>query len=112
MKRVLIEAVILLLLAAIPAAGSAFYHADKIKWSEQTLAKGEVFLSTISSWQDVLWVDARSRADYEKDHIPGAVLLNEDEWDEQFPALLAVLKSQRPIVFYFGSESCQLSSEV
>lgn len=49
----------------------------------EPLAPGEIDLQTLSSMSaaDILWVDARSKAKFESRHIPGALLLNQAEWE-------------------------------
>jgi rhodanese-related sulfurtransferase len=49
----------------------------------EPLAPGEIDLRVLSSLRaaDILWVDARSKAKFENRHIPGAVLLNQAEWE-------------------------------
>ena len=49
----------------------------------EPLAPGEIDLQILSSMRapDILWVDARSKAKFESRHIPGALLLNQAEWE-------------------------------
>jgi rhodanese-related sulfurtransferase len=49
----------------------------------EPLAPGEIDLQTLSSVRppDILWVDARSKTKFESRHIPGALLLNQAEWE-------------------------------
>ena len=49
----------------------------------EPLAPGEIDLQTLSAMRppDVLWVDARSKAKFESRHIPGALLLNQAQWE-------------------------------
>jgi rhodanese-related sulfurtransferase len=49
----------------------------------EPLGPGEVDLQTLRSMHapDILWVDARSKAKFESRRIPGAVLLNQTEWE-------------------------------
>ncbi len=49
----------------------------------EPLAAGEIDLQTLSSMHasDILWVDARSKAKFKSRHIPGALLLNQIEWE-------------------------------
>ena len=51
--------------------------------SAEPLASGEIDLKALSSVRapDILWVDARSKAKFESRHIPGALLLNQAEWE-------------------------------
>jgi hypothetical protein len=51
--------------------------------SAEPLAPGEIDLQTLSSMRaaDILWVDARSKAKFDSRHIPGALLLNQADWE-------------------------------
>jgi rhodanese-related sulfurtransferase len=98
----------LLLLALLPAVASALFHPRRPSWQAD-----EVVLSLAESWGDkVLWVDARPAEDYEHEHIPGAVSLNEDAWDALLPDALDAWTMERIIVVYCSSLSCQASHEV
>lgn len=60
----------------------------------------------------MLWVDARSAAEYEAEHVPGALSLNMEEWDRLFPEFLDQWSPEKKIVVYCGAASCGLSQEV
>ena len=60
----------------------------------------------------VLWVDARNAAAYELAHIPGALSLTEENWDQQFPLFLAAWSPRLRVVVYCNSESCDASQAV
>jgi rhodanese-related sulfurtransferase len=49
----------------------------------EPLGPGEIDLKALSSMpaSEILWVDARSAAKFESRHIPGALLLNQAEWE-------------------------------
>ncbi len=81
-----------------------------LKWGEDP---NRVDLATILSWQEpVIWVDARSREDYEAAHWPGAVLLNLDEWDDLVPGFLEVWDPEKKVVVYCDGGACRASEEV
>jgi rhodanese-related sulfurtransferase len=64
-------------------------------------------------WGDkVLFVDARSRQRYEAGHIPGAILLNEEQWDTLFPAFSDAWDPDKTIVVYCDGGGCEASQEV
>ena len=70
-------------------------------------------LSEIAEWKDrVLWVDARSSVDFSGDHIPGAVRLTEDDWNELLPELLKSWEPNCAVVVYCNSRKCHTSEEV
>ncbi len=61
----------------------------------------------------VIWVDARPDAEFERDHVPGAILLNEDRWNELLPQFLQQQWSpEKKIVVYCSSQSCNLAGDV
>ncbi len=105
--------VILLLAAALPAALTALFHPKRPVY-ELVLQPGEVTLATVLAWEDgsVLWIDARDRTEFEEDHIPGAVLLNEDEWEALFFDFLEHDPLGRTLVVYCSSRECGSSHRV
>ena len=48
---------------------------------------------------------------FDADHMPGAILLNEDSWDSLLPDFLAQWQPGRPVVVYCGP-SCESSRRV
>ena len=109
--RALRQLAMLLALALIPAAVSG---AIQLKWSKpEPLGESEVRLETARMWGGkVLWVDARTRARFEREHIPGAVLLNEDEWVRLVGPFLDAWEPEKTIVVYCDSGSCDASLAV
>jgi rhodanese-related sulfurtransferase len=109
--RVFRQLAILLGLALIPAIVSA---AVQLRWNhEEPLAAGEVRIATTRDWGDkVIWVDARSRAKFEQRHIPGAVLLNEDEWDKLVSPFLDAWDPDKEVVVYCDGGGCEASTAV
>ena len=78
MARALRQLAMLMALALVPAVVSG---AIRLRWQKpEPLGESEVRLETARMWgEKVLWVDARPRTKFEHEHVPGAVLLNEDE---------------------------------
>lgn len=111
-KRFAQQSLLLLLLAAAAAALTSWMHPRTPVLGEQPLEPGEVRLQTVLEWENVIWLDARSRAEFEEEHIPGAQLLNEDEWETLFFDFLDTWDPDQPIVVYCGSTQCQASKKV
>jgi rhodanese-related sulfurtransferase len=64
-------------------------------------------------WGDkALYVDARPRQRYEAGHIPGAILLNEEQWDSLFPLFSDAFDPDKTIVVYCDGGGCEASHEV
>lgn len=113
------------LAAVVPALASAFLHPKRPAWikahtihiahtahspADRVL---EIDMDSIRQWKDgVLWIDARSRANFEQEHIPTALPLNFQEWDKELDAVLDAWKSERPTVVYCGGGDCDASLEV
>ena len=102
---------LVLALALVPALVSGAWQ---LAWKkEEPLAPGEVRLVTAREWGDhVQWVDARPRAKYERTHIPGALLLNEDEWDKLVGPFLDAWDADKTLVVYCDGGSCEASQAV
>ena len=102
---------LVLALALVPALVSGAWQ---LAWKkEEPLALGEVRLATAREWGDrVQWVDARPRAKYERTHIPGALLLNEDEWDKLVGPFLDAWDADKTLVVYCDGGSCEASQAV
>jgi rhodanese-related sulfurtransferase len=62
---------------------------------------------------DAIWVDARPEEEFARDHVPGAILLNEDHWNDLLPHFLGEKWSpDKKIVVYCSTKSCNLAREV
>lgn len=109
--RTLRQLALVLALALLPALVSGAWQ---LQWKkEEPLAPGEVRLATAQMWGDaVQWVDARPRAKYERTHIPGALLLNEDEWDKLVGPFLDAWDADKTLVVYCEGGSCEASQAV
>lgn len=104
-KAAICQAVVLAAVALIPAVGAGVFHPKRPDWRSYELS-----FSEISKLETVLWVDGRAAKEYHLSHIPGALLLNEDDWDGGLPAVLQAWSPGCPIVVYGGR--CQTSGEV
>jgi len=80
-----------------------------------TLKAGEVCLQQIAADSKVLWVDARSRSEWEKNGVPGSILWNlnpgEDMQAFEAEAAMRIMETPRVIV-YCGDENCGLSRQI
>ena len=111
--RALRQALLILVSALIPAGLTAAFHPQRPAWTEETLAPGEERLPTVLAWgESVLWVDARSADEYRADHVPGAISLNLESWDELLPNFLDQWSPDKKVVVYCSAATCELSHEV
>ena len=107
------QALILVALAFLPGIGEALYFRDKVSWQSPIPASEMVTVTQASAWgENAIWVDARPDVEFERDHVPGAVQLNEDRWNELLPQFLAAWSPEKRVVIYCSSQSCNASREV
>ena len=107
------QALVLVALAFLPGIGQALYFRDKVSWQSPIPASETVTLAQAHAWgRNAIWVDARPDVEFERDHIPGAVLLNEDRWSELLPQFLVTWSPEKRVVVYCSSQSCNASREV
>jgi rhodanese-related sulfurtransferase len=66
----------------------------------EPLAPGEIDLKALGRAPDILWVDARSKAKFESRHIPGALLLNQAEWENLVSDFYDQWQPGRRVVVY------------
>jgi rhodanese-related sulfurtransferase len=107
------DSIRLLLLAALPALLAGWLHPHRPTWSWTQPAVNEVSVRTVRAWPTApLWVDARSATAYRQQHIPGAVLCNEDAWESLLPGFLEAWQPGTKIVVYCDAASCAASQSV
>lgn len=108
MRVALRQLLAILLAALIPAVATGLWHPRRPAW-----VSDEVTVATATAWGgDVLWIDARPDADFARGHVPDAVPLNEDHWDDMLPGVLDRWDPDRKVVVYCSSLSCQTSHDV
>ena len=106
------QAAILALLALIPAAGTALLHPKRPAFTER-IREGEITVAdALRRAADYVWIDARAAAPFAARHVPGALSLNEDAWDELLPAVLQAWPAGRPAIVYCDSRECEASEDV
>jgi rhodanese-related sulfurtransferase len=114
------QAVILVFLTVVAAAATHFFHPRAPVWhlTEEPLLEDEMSLALIrEKFPDrVLWIDARPADQYAKGHIPGAILLNEQGFQDQVAGHLETLQKavveDRAVIVYCGGEACKASRKV
>ena len=110
-------AVVIVSLSLAAAAGTHLWHPAAPVWYLAQVEAGldEVTLSEVTTrWAGkVQWVDARVQARFDAGHIPGAIMINEQNRDDAVFEHLDKLQSARlPIVIYCDSLKCQSSHKI
>jgi rhodanese-related sulfurtransferase len=107
------QALILAALALVPGLGQAIYFRDRVSWRSPIPASEMITVTQARAWGgNAIWVDARPDEEFARDHVPGALSLNEDRWNELLPQFLAAWSPEKKIVVYCSSQSCNASRQV
>jgi rhodanese-related sulfurtransferase len=114
-----VKQILIICVAALLPALAQWQLQPPTGWRPRTanpsteVADGELITAEAlrASKNPFLWVDARTRAEFETDHMAGAVLVNEDNWDSLLPEFLAQWQPGRPVVVYCGP-NCESSRRV
>ena len=107
------QALILAAVSLVPGIGQAIYLRDKISWQSPVPPSQMMSVDQARELGNaVIWVDARPDVDFARDHVPGAISLNEDRWSELLPQLLTAWSPEKKVVVYCSAQSCDLAREV
>lgn len=107
------QALILIAIACLPAIGEGFYFRDKVSWQSAIPDSELVTVDQAKAWGNgAIWVDARPDDEFAREHVPGAISLNEDHWNDLFPAFQEGWSPEKKIVVYCSAESCNLARDV
>ena len=113
MKSLLRQSLFLIGLALVPAVGQAVYYRDKVSWQTPVAASEMVTLAQAQSWSaDAIWIDARPQEEFEREHVPGALSLTEDRWNDLLPEVLTAWTPEKRVVVYCSSDGCGSSREI
>ena len=115
--RTIGQALVILALTAVAATATNFWHPRAPAWylNQQPLGENEVTLADIEArWKgEVLWIDARLRSEYDAGHVPGALLLNEQEADQlMFEHFEKLQDNKKPLIVYCSGAACQASRKM
>lgn len=110
----------ILLAALLAGAVSAWLHPRRPPWYEVESTERQRYsldlegARALTRASEVLWIDARTRQAYEQGHLPGALLLNQEEWgdlmfEHQFTLSAAI---DQVVVVYCDGSGCTRSADI
>ncbi|HEY5894161.1 MAG TPA: rhodanese-like domain-containing protein [Chthoniobacterales bacterium] len=111
-RKPAVQAIVILLLALFPALITAFWGPNRPNWDRDQLAEGEIRLTDALKTPNAIWIDARTKAEYDQEHVPGAALLNEDQWNSLLLAFASQWQPDQVIIVYCDSLQCDSSHQV
>jgi rhodanese-related sulfurtransferase len=107
------QTLLLIALAFLPAIGQALYLRDKVSWQSPLPPSESVTLEQAQAWgATAIWLDARPDEEFARDHVPGALSLNEDRWNDLVGPFLAMWAPDKKVIVYCSSQGCNASREV
>lgn len=111
-----------LILACATVAGgmSAAFHPRRPPWYEvadPARDRWEIDLSRANELiaaGPVVWIDARPRPAFEQGHVPGALLLNTEEWGDLMFENQDALRAgfEHPVIVYCDGSGCERSADI
>lgn len=116
--RVALQVVTLLVASVVAGAVAYRVHPrpPELYLLQEPAGEGEVTMAEVAEMEKttgVLWIDARVREQYELEHIPGALLLNPQEFDAlAFDYLQTFQDNTKPIVIYCDAQKCAASKTI
>ena len=101
LRRSFSRALLIACLALLPALFLYGY--------DQTQARHRA-LMPLTVPPDAFWIDARPTADFAREHVPGAINLNAENWNGALTAVFERWQPPRPIIVYC-SPGCSAAAE-
>jgi len=100
--------------AIVPAMVAGWLHPKRpvIALTSRPLVEERTVADLAQANSSILWVDARSEREFQAGHVPSAVLLNQEAWEELLPDFLALWQPGKMVVVYCDTEKCRASQEV
>lgn len=103
----------LLLVALVPALLTAAFHPRRPEWGRAGDRVTEVSWRQVAVRKEpVLWVDARPEVAFARGHVPGALSVPEELWEERLPAVVRAWQPGMRIVVYCDDRACDTSQSV
>lgn len=118
MKTFCLQILVIISLTAVATLLTWKFHprAPALYLNAEPLGDGEISIEDALQREaqgGVIWIDSRAEAKFETRHIPGAILLNEFDFNRLLMESFHLIANQdRPIVVYCGSYSCKASTKI
>lgn len=102
----------LLALACVPALLAIWLHprAPVAPSGDGAVTIGQAL--ELARGGDLLWIDARRQEAFAAGHVPGAVPLREDAWEDLLPGFIEAWHPGRPVVVYCDGGGCAAARAV
>ena len=112
--RVIREACALVLVAVLPTMLAGWLHSKRpaIELTSRPLVEELTVADFMRENSPILWVDARSEREFRAGHVPNAIRLDQEAWEELLPGFLAMWQPGKRVVVYCDTAKCQAGQEV
>ena len=108
-----IRAIGILLISLFSTFTMSAIRSERLHYQAQNWKLQEITVYQLTQQsKDIIIVDARSAVEFSDFHLPGAVSLPADSWDEMIPAFLERWSPELKIIVYCESSGCGLSKSV
>ena len=117
--RILWQSAVLLLLASAGAWATFRWHPERpeLYLISEPAGPDEITAAdalALEKKEGIIWLDARRREQFNKGHIPGALLLNIYEWEDLMIPVVNALSDgpRRTVIIYCDAQKCAASREL
>lgn len=119
-RRALLQSAVLLALTALAGALTWHFHPERpeLHLIAESAGPEEISIADALKRQEkdgVIWLDARQLTEFQKGHIPGALLLNEYDWENLLTSAFEFISQApegRPVIIYCDGQKCAASHAV
>lgn len=111
-ERIVYQMIVIIGVAILLAGANMLINPHSPKYGEGELREGEIRLADIPKGQDIIWVDARPKSDYDTAHVKGAILINDNLYYLQIANFLQVYNGRQTVLVYCTSEGCDAAKWV
>jgi len=107
------QSLLIAVLALVAGLLTMAIHPGAPTWDPWEPEEGALSLDEVQAITGpVLWIDARSEDEFFSGHIPGAILVSEDDWEGGLGRLFEVWEPEQVLIVYCGAEACMSSRVV
>jgi rhodanese-related sulfurtransferase len=114
-NHLLRTSLLLLALTAVAAALTGWLHPRAPDFVPREASERSPLARSweeLAQFESILWIDARTEEAFLTEHKEGALLLNEDRWQEGFEALMFTWTPDQTIIVYCDEAACHASEAV
>lgn len=105
-EKICYQIIVIVGISILLAGANMMVNPLSPRYGTGELREGEIRLAELPKNSPVIWVDARNQVDYDKAHVKGAILVNENLYYVQIANFLQTFNGSQTVLVYCTSEGC------